>query len=1404
MFSILNLSIRLPTVIQLLSIFISLIYIQIGHALIIPTNSGQLEAITIRSVDGNWQTISLENTYTSSVVVCTHQLASTSDNPAVVRIRNAGTSSFEIRLQEPRNSTNVTAANVYCLVAEEGANQLADGRNFEARTVVSDDVAGDGIPGPDWNGRGENVSAALTNTYTNPVVLGQVMTFNDPDFSIFWSYDCESNSNPPFDSGFADGICVGKHIGEDDADETRNDETLGYFVIEGGSGAAGTIPYQTALGPDNILGVTNSPPYPYNLNDTYNFGVATIEAMDGTNGGFANLFGTNPFENNQLDLVIDEDQLRDNERSRTTDQMGFWVFKESDYGDAPDSYSTLDASGGPEHLIQSGFSISSVDDIFIGNSSTSELDGDPATEGSPATNDTDDGNISFPLTAADFSAGDDYTVSVPYTGNARLCGWIDFDYNSQAGDGTFETDERSCIDTSTCSGGGTTGSCDLIFTAPTDFIHNDDQITYARFRIGPNATEVESPTGIAFGGEVEDYEISVDTLPVTLSHISSTRIADVLDVDWGTSSELFNVGFQLWGLDGVDGRWEKLHNFLIKSGSGNAVEPQSYSKRVRLPDSIDQLVSVGLSSVDSDGSEHYYGPFEVGHSYGELGSLSPIDWGDVRAELDARMVANGYVKDRIWGYRKVSSDAVESSAFLDQLETVIEFHLVQDGLYRIKGSELPQNWQATQKRELAVIDHLGQGVVRDVRAKGEGSGSDKTLGANGEIYFYGRGPDEEEGLYTESNVYRLVLDRGLVRTAQVQSKQGVTSGFSDSYVEHSEVEQDTTYILNSALDDPWVDAVMVGYTDQPQLYGTLVPVEGDALWDEGSSIHLRLGRSSGLPGIDGDGDGEIDAEHVVEGVVFSGGGLVSVGEARAVGTGGWDISLPVPGGVVFDEANGSVLIGGSFSAGEGYALSEVHVDGMGVSYRRPYVSKAGEDHLQFTGPDEGETGYTVRVPKQGNARVFATDGSNLVKLKPESKTTVTDTEGRSWNEVTFAVLQGGDLAEGSLKYWVGNRSGFLGVAGLVEKSVASELSLFSQTQGSDYVIVSHPSFMGVGSNGVDHLSAYADFKRSQGHTVSLINYLDIEEVFGGGQAGPEGLSRFLSELKGQSPGLKYVLLVGGSVYDHTDKLETGALTFIPGHYTQSNYSNYTVSDVPYITDAQGTLFAHIGRWPVRTGSDLQVIVDKSIQWANGDHSSGDVLLIAEHTVEGEEIDFGSALDGVAEILPGDYIQHRVYVDEILASDPSLTLPEAIAQAKGEIIDALNLAPDVVLFNGHASTRALSNQNLFKASEISQVTATGAEIWVPLSCYVTYYESTHVDTLAHQLLFSGNAVNISGAMLLSNQGENVLMGESILNRTLNQGETLGEAVNQSKAAQNNPNLTNNWSILGDPSSVLMTQ
>ena len=1097
-----------------------------------------------------------------------------------------------------------------------------------------------------------------------------------------------------------------------------------------------------------------------------------------------------------------------------------------DYSDAPESYGTSSAANGPTHGITST--------LYLGiNQPDINIDGVPGTQANGDDGDIiddEDGVLSFPTMG--INPGDTYSVPNIAVHNslgqrARLCGWIDFDINGQTGDGSFENtspgdgvSERACVtvdgtpqagedpDNGSCTGMAPDFICQLDFTAPNDFVFKNNENSFARFRLTTDAAfftiNSPSPNGAAANGEVEDFLVPANILPVTLSSFDSAQSGNYINFDWGTSSELFNVGFQLWGLDGTDGQWEKLHNWLVKSGSGNAVEPQSYSKRVRIPGSIDQLVSVGLSNVDSDGSEHYFGPFNVGQSYGELNSHEPIAWDDIRAELDARMSAQGYVRDRFKRYHQVSA-GTSSAGLSNDTDSVVEFNVSEEGMYRVRSADLLNagiDWSQVRSGDIALVNAQGNAVVRYVVAKGAGNGLNKTLGSGGELYFYGQVPSEQAGLYTESSVYRLVLDRYQALQAAMQPKQGIKSGLNTTYVELSEIEVDKTYVLNSELDDPWVDRVVVGYSDQAGLYTALIPVEADAQLDAGSVIHLQAGRSSGLSAVDDDGDGVVDTEHIAQGLILSGGALAVTGLETASGSGSWDLAFTIAPQVVLDrQPNGDVLIGGSFSAGVGYAFSEVQIDTIGLSYTRPLVSKAGDDHLSFTGGDDNAIGYEVVVPDTGWPWVFASDGTNLVRLRLEGQSKQTSPSGDKQRRVRVSVLQGHELSDRDVHYWVSGKPGYLSVVGLNEKTIVSQSSLLTQAQGNEYLFIAHPTFMGAATDGVDYLSLYADHKRDLGHTVSVINYLDVVQAYGGGQAGPHGLTAYLNAVEGQGTNIESVLIVGGSVYDHTDILQAGAVTFIPGHYGASNYSNYTVSDYPYVSDGSGGAFASIGRWPVRSMADLGTIVTKSMTWADTKHSGGSALLIAEHTVDGENIDFGRALDGVSTSLPADYTQRRVYVDQILAADPSLSLTEALAQAKTEIIDELSTgASDVVMYNGHASTRQLSNQNLFKASDVADVKGGEGQIWVPLSCYVTYYESTHVDTLAHQLLFSGNAVNITGAMLLSDQGENIQMGTSIIDGVMNNGQGLGSAVDQAKAVQANPSLNINWATLGDPTSL----
>ncbi len=278
-----------------------------------------LETGVARDVgNGDWTTVALNRFYTSMVVVCTPNYDSTS--PAViVRVDEAEGNSFRIRADRTDGSTAlIDGVSIHYMVVEEGVYTEADhGLKMEAVKFLSTVT--------DENNSWAGQSMPYSNSYASPVVLGQVMTYNDPRFSTFWSCGY-SRMNPPNSYN----LNVGKTISED-PDNMRADEIIGYIVIEAGSGNVEGVQYVAALGRDSVRGVDNRPPYNYapGTLSAPEVAVASVAAMDSVNGGWAILFGANPVTAGKLNLAIDEDQSVDNERSHTSEQVGYIVFENS-------------------------------------------------------------------------------------------------------------------------------------------------------------------------------------------------------------------------------------------------------------------------------------------------------------------------------------------------------------------------------------------------------------------------------------------------------------------------------------------------------------------------------------------------------------------------------------------------------------------------------------------------------------------------------------------------------------------------------------------------------------------------------------------------------------------------------------------------------------------------------------------------------------------------------------------------------------------------------------------------------------------------------------------------------------------------------------------------------------------
>ncbi len=280
--------------------------------------SEKIEIGKVNGVGDDWQTINLDNSYQSMVVVATVVLANNEQLPAVARVRNADGSSFELRIQNPSGPlTNFDLYNVEYLVIEEGIyTEEEDGFKMEARKELSTETAGSGnFVREEWD---------YLQTYSSPVIVGQVMTFNDDRWSHFWSSQINSGSTPADSLGFA----AGKQTAQDTITD-RADETIGIIVMEAGNHSLNGLRLEALVGGNTIAGVQNtSTGYVYNLGlEAAKHAVLSVSGFNGGDGGWPVLFGDEPLRGSSIFLAFDEDMILDTERSHTTEEVSYVAFE---------------------------------------------------------------------------------------------------------------------------------------------------------------------------------------------------------------------------------------------------------------------------------------------------------------------------------------------------------------------------------------------------------------------------------------------------------------------------------------------------------------------------------------------------------------------------------------------------------------------------------------------------------------------------------------------------------------------------------------------------------------------------------------------------------------------------------------------------------------------------------------------------------------------------------------------------------------------------------------------------------------------------------------------------------------------------------------------------------------------
>ncbi|MEO1407068.1 MAG: hypothetical protein AAFV54_11335, partial [Pseudomonadota bacterium] len=367
--------------------------------------SDELEYQVVTGVGFTPQTVTLDNTYTSAVPICTHVLPSPAVTTVIPRIGLITGNSFELSIQSMPNTNPGVTFEVHCVIAEEGTHNLPDGRQFQAVTATVSDVLGQNAGGFG----AADVSLSVAAGFTDPVAIGAVITSNDSRATAFHADDCEARQNEPFLSGVGDGICVGYHIGQQADSPAYAAETVGILIVEAGTGTANNVFYEVDRGPTSIDGVGNGGGATYSVGGDFEIGIAALAGENGGQGGWAVLVGPDPLPNNQLRLAVEEEIVAgDSSRGHVGETVDYWIFQDNN---APQlsltksaDITTYDFAG---QVVSYSFLVDNTGNTTIDNLSvTDDL---IATVTCPVTSLSSGANTtctaSYTITSADISSG---------------------------------------------------------------------------------------------------------------------------------------------------------------------------------------------------------------------------------------------------------------------------------------------------------------------------------------------------------------------------------------------------------------------------------------------------------------------------------------------------------------------------------------------------------------------------------------------------------------------------------------------------------------------------------------------------------------------------------------------------------------------------------------------------------------------------------------------------------------------------------------------------------------------------------------------------------------------------------------------------------------------------------------
>jgi len=355
----------------------------------------------------------------------------------------------------------------------------------------------------------------------------------------------------------------------------------------------------------------------------------------------------------------------------------------------------------------------------------------------------------------------------------------------------------------------------------------------------------------------------------------------------------------------------------------------------------------------------------------------------------------------------------------------------------------------------------------------------------------------------------------------------------------------------------------------------------------------------------------------------------------------------------------------------------------------------------------------------------------------------------------------------------------------------------------DYLVVSSRRFISSAA-----LKKLLDHRQSQGYHVLAVAVEDLYDAFDEGRYGSLAVKKGLSWYyqHAQPPGLKYVLLVGDGCYQR-NQAGADSLDLIPVHYRRTLRYGATAGDHWYalLSGADDIADVHIGRLPVRTENELQIVVDKTIALESAP-AKGDwrhrLLFIG-----GNGMIFREKATELAHKAPDAWDSRMLFTTRIPSGyDP-------FYGSTADLLDHLDQGCLVVNFHGHGGGAIWSDNGLLRLEDVARLrNHPRYPLILSMTCYTGAFDALTNQSLADVLLMTPEVgvcafLGASGLGWVTN--DDLLQNEIMNYLYEHPQQTIGEIIQAGKIRYlarfySDVALSeiNQYNLLGDPAGRLM--